>query len=211
MRRRRPTPTKLLITGPARSGTHYLAQLLSNARIDATHEATRISNTEFRDFAAGSVDVNSELGFRIGNAVEWSEASKTVGVAVRHPQQVVASIVGREMWDEEWGGHRLYECPILGFGSAIDRSLAYWIEINWAIEKQANTIRIPIAHPLPALTELLETAQVDYSSDRLSRAIESTATDIGHRSDKPPVEYDWQDHDPWLRETAEKLFDRLST
>lgn len=197
----------MIITGSARSGTHYFAQLLRNAGIDATHEKAIVSDTEFKDFGAGTVEVNSELGFRLENVINLSEHVSAIGHVVRHPHEVVSSIMGREMFSEGWGQLRLYECPELNYWHGIDRALAYWIEINRAVDR-FKPIRIPVSDPVVPLIELLEQVGIDCGVERIQASMALTDQTLGHRADMPPIEYEWEEHDPALRALATMMMRR---
>lgn len=212
--------TSVYITGCARSGTKYLAAVLENAGVNATHEKSLMSDRGVDLSRCGDVEVSSDGAYRVAEIAALEEV-KVIGHVVRHPQQVVASIVGRGMWAEGWGLNRSEEWPALGAGwlgdgrapsphrlTEIDRTLLYWITVNEWIEARARVWTFPVTAALFSLPVQLAVGDVQYEPGMIDNAVGATRRDINHTPATPPVEYDWNEHDPWLRERAELLIER---
>jgi len=207
--------TAVYITGCARSGTKYLATVAQAAGIDATHEASRIRHGEpLLMNGTGAVEVNSDGGTRIGEIAALDEV-KVIGHVVRDPALVVASIVGRGMWNADWGEARLREYPQLEAqnfsddGKDIDRTLAYWILHNRRISARAKAsgkfvLRFTLGEAEEALTELCDRADVPLKWERLSAAVDVVPLTINRSESHPPLSYHWEDHNSVLREFAER-------
>lgn len=214
------THTRVYITGCARSGTRYIADLLHASALFATHETSTVHHRakavsmELGGRHAGVIEVNSEGGKRIAEIARL-EGMCAIGHVVRHPQRVVASIAGRQMWSHNWGRRRAAEYPHLGEpkdddGLTLDASLDYWITHNRHIavaleEYPLPSIRFRIEEPLTALHSLLEFAGLEINEAQLDRAMRSIPKDTNTVKDEPPLVYDWQQHDETLRTQAEAL------
>jgi hypothetical protein len=203
------------ITGCARSGTKYLAEVLSAAGVSATHErltmVQRGGGVRFDASRAGSVEVSSDGVYRCAELAALP-GMRAMGHVVRHPRLVVASLVGRGMWEQGWGERRCSEWPALGVQSlsAIDRSLLYWIVANQWLDAPVGRDEVPVVRfrleePAPALDALCRLGGLELNRERLRAALATVPRDVNHRVDTPPVAYDWREHDPRLREVAEEM------
>jgi len=207
--------TRVYITGCARSGTKYLAEVLSAAGVSATHERLVMTASggvvRFEAARAGSVEVSSDGVYRCTD-LAGLPGMRAMGHVIRHPRLVVASLVGRGMWEQGWGERRRYEWPALGVQSlsAIDRSLLYWIMANQWLDARVGRDEVPVVQfrleePAAALDALCRLGGLKLDRERLREALAMVPQDVNHRADTPPLAYDWGEHDPWLREVAETM------
>jgi hypothetical protein len=203
------------ITGCARSGTKYLAEVLSAAGVSATHErlVMRASGgvVRFDAARAGSVEVSSDGVYRCAD-LAGLPGMRAMGHVIRHPRPVVASLVGRGMWEQGWGERRCSEWPALAVESlsGIDRSLLYWIVVNRWLDARVGRDEVPVVRfrledPAAALEALCRLGGLKLDRERLREALATVPRDVNHRVETPPVEYDWREHDPRLREVAEEM------
>lgn len=183
----------------------YIAELLQAAGIDATHEGLwRLqpgSPVYFGD--CGDVEVSSDAGLMLH---EVAPVAESVGHVVRHPQQVVASIVGRGLWDTLWALRIEREYPRVAYYSSVhDRALAYWLDHNARIEMvlghDPRYVRFPLHDPADGLRRALRLARLpDVLEPALSLVAKSTNAGT-------PTLYDWRSHDANLRASAEGLME----
>lgn len=206
--------SRVYVTGAARSGTKYLADVLTELGVHATHERATFEAGDGGGFVpdfsdAGAVEVSSDGVYRIRDLAQLT-GMEAIGHVIRHPQAVVASLTGRTLWDDPWGQRRAYEWPALGVIdlSPIDRSLLYWITVNQWIDQMVTdvpVVQFDLAKPAGALRVIAQIAGVQLEGNYARRVIAEFPTDVNHREDQPPVTYAWSDHDPWLRHIAEVM------
>lgn len=209
---------RLLLTGSARSGSGYLAHLLRAAGVDAGWESTTPPK---RFFAADGGSVQQLHVPEWRHEVEVSSGFAPVvdivpvpvlGHFLRHPQHVVASIVGRGMFATEWGaatrGH-YQELNLLS--DPFDMALAYWVIENARVhhfgEQHPYYRKILLSDPLPALLGVLDVAGVEVDEDELRDLEAMFPQDVNHYPGAPPVNYDWYSHEGGWRHAAEQLWE----
>lgn len=142
-------PQRVLVTGCARSGTGYLAALLSELGLPCGHERVFEPRTLHRPVAvapAWPASVRAESSWLAAPYLARLPAGTTVVHLVRHPLAVMRSNlrIGFFTSPSEYLDHACAHVPGLFDGQPIERAARYWIGWNTLIERQARLAGVPL-------------------------------------------------------------------
>lgn len=178
----------ILITGAQRSGTKFVATVLSRAGINATHEGNppgqdwRVHDPRLRPRTEGiDVDVCWHSAAWLG-----TELLKDAYVVhlVRHPLESISSSMHRNTFMKPApSGKWAIKCiPELGKGSNIERCAKYWNLWNKIIEPHADQ-RVRIEDmSINILADILKQGNVDFRLGALTYAFESVPKTLNTNS-----------------------------
>lgn len=176
---------RMLVTGAQRSGTRYLATVLRDADVDATHEGNQ-PGTGWRDHDPRNgprLDVDVDVCWHNAWWIATGDLDIT-GVTVVHLVRsplasIASSVVRRTFWLPRPSGRWAIErMPSLDKGSNVERCARYWCRWNDLAAQQADCrLRIEDVDA-DKLGSLCELAGVDVEHTMLRKIIESTPTDV---------------------------------
>lgn len=195
----------LVVTGAQRSGTRYLATILADAGVRATHEGNP-PGTGWRDHDPRDgprLDVDVDVCW---HAAWWLGTDALAGSFVVHlvrgPLASIASSVERRtFWRPRPSGRWALRCmPDLGDAdSNVEITVRYWVRWNELIEPHADRrLRVEDA-TTSELAGILDAAGVAYNLNALAAAMTATPRDVNANSRRrklswPEIPQPWRSH-----------------
>jgi len=133
-------PQRLLVTGCARSGTGYLAALLTELGLECGHERVFAPRTVRGAAPIWPEDVRAESSWLAAPFLAHLPKGTAVVQLVRHPLAVMRSNlrIGFFSTPSEYLEHACAHLPSLRQGEPIERAARYWIGWNELIEREAR-------------------------------------------------------------------------
>jgi len=201
---------RFLICAVPRSGTGYIAKLLTNLGIPCGHESV-FGLGEARGRFRGSLEAGADLSLpdTLGDS-SWLAVPflpvlpKDVIVIhqVRHPMAALKSLVGRELFT---GNPRNkgyidvieeYALGVHNYTDEVSKSVAFWLDWNKQIEDHAHFRYQLETLSAEKLTKIADLVGHHRSLDDARKALDSTPT---------TVNIGWWHSDPDLKNTVEGL------
>lgn len=174
---------KLLITGCGRSGTGFLAKVLRECGIPATHE--RLFNPKRSSWPEGHE--GAESSWLAAPFLKKLPKDVTVFHQIRHPFDVIRSLVGFGFFN----GNQRNPYQVFAFRHApgirswkdsLDRSMSYWVFWNLQVERYAD-VRYQVESLTPKdLREHLLMAGFDIPASTLQEAFSKVGTRYNSRA-----------------------------
>lgn len=204
---------KYVVTGPARSGTKYVATLLSEAGMKCGHEG--VFNSWGSNFTRAprwqdETDYLGDSSFIVAPFIPEVKGKLKVVHLVRPPLDVIRSIVGighvgdnRAPWVQFLNAH----INLTQFPPGPQRAAAYWVRWNRLIRDHGPDLTWDVTDIQPDdILELAMLTEIDVDPADAVRAVESTDRMINHRQ-----RADWVnlDHLGRVREEVITMADRL--
>lgn len=182
----------LLVTAAQRSGTCYLATVLTEAGVEATHEGNppgvgwRAHDPRTEPRTDVEVDVCWHSAWWLDQLLA---AGHTVAHLVRHPLASIASSSARHTFDKPKpsGAWAIERIPEAGEGASLQRCAAYWVRWNQLIEHQSHT-RLQVEHvDVDVLSGLLTLAGIDHDRDTLAKAVDTVPAGLNTNRHAAPA------------------------
>lgn len=178
---------RVVITGTGRCGTGYMAHLFTHSAIPATHEAVYApdgGDWEWQRIEASWMAA-PHLNTFDGHVVHL----------VRHPLDVINSLVGIEFWTnpvhDEYQTYAETHLPtVLEYDDPVEKSMVWWVEWNRLIEPYADQ-RIRVEDVTPEdLSVIAAEAGARHSPSDMLPALHRIPTTVNHR---PRADLTWDD------------------
>jgi hypothetical protein len=134
------TLQRVLVTGCARSGTGYLAALLSELGLECGHERVFAPRTVRGSTPTWPADVRAESSWLAAPFLSKLPQGTAVVHLVRHPLAVMRSNmrIGFFSAPSEYLEHATAHLPVLRQGQPIECAARYWTGWNELIEREAR-------------------------------------------------------------------------
>lgn len=204
---------KYVVTGPARSGTKYVATLLSEAGMKCGHEG--VFNSWGSNFTRAprwqdETDYLGDSSFIVAPFIPEVKGKLKVVHLVRPPLDVIRSIVGighvgdnRAPWVQFLNAH----INLTQFPPGPQRAAAYWVRWNRLIRHHEPDLTWDVTRiTSDEILELAMLTEIDVDPAAAGRAVQSTDRAINHRE-----RADWVnlDHLGRVRDEVVALADQL--
>lgn len=185
---------RFIVTGASRSGTTYVAELLTAAGLRCGHETVWQWDNHYRPIASRSDDFDGDSSYIPAPAAPRLAARLVIVHLVRPPLDVIRSIVGiarhHPVWrpwitdnaaPNPWIRFVDHHAGVLAYPPGPQRAAAYWLRWNELVEPWAQ-LRWPLAAiDTDNIARLAELASLPIEVGAAARAAAGTPRDLHHR------------------------------
>lgn len=179
----------LVITGAQRSGTRYLAKVLSAAGLPATHE---LGDPFGSPKNAPDPRTTPPTGpIEVSWLAAWFQTDAYIVHLVRHPLDAIASSAHRRTFTKPrpYGWWAMEKMSQIALYDEPARSARYWLGWTDLVEEQAHE-RLRLEDVTArTLAEMLERAGIAPNMERLREAVANVSTMTNGGSFPPPLTY----------------------